>query len=98
MLQENHIIQQTGMLGRQFMQIIISHLREVDRSLSGKPQKLSSCLRVAASAKAGRPPSYVEAGNPKNITKITFSLLVKMRVTHKILNKAALERFGSIPV
>jgi len=26
------------------------------------------------------------------------SLLVKRRVTHKIPNKAALERFGSIPV
>jgi hypothetical protein len=26
------------------------------------------------------------------------SLLVKKRVTHKIPNKAALERFGSIPV
>jgi hypothetical protein len=26
------------------------------------------------------------------------SLLIKKRVTHKIPNKAALERFGSIPV
>ena len=34
-------------------------------------EKLSTCLRVAASAKAGRPPSYVGDGNPQYITKVT---------------------------
>jgi len=58
-------------------------------------EKLSTCLRVAASAKAGRPHFYAEDGNPQHITKTTF---VKTRVTHKIPNKTALESFGSIPV
>jgi hypothetical protein len=39
---------------------------------TGMLVKLSTCLRVAASAKAGRPPFYVEDGNPQHITKTTF--------------------------
>jgi hypothetical protein len=37
----------------------------------------------------------LKAGIPSILQR---SLLVKRRVTHKIPNKAALERFGSIPV
>ncbi len=42
-----------------------------------------------------RPPYYVKNGNPQHITKV---ISVKRRVTHKIPNKAVLERFGSISV
>jgi hypothetical protein len=37
----------------------------------------------------------LKMGNPSILQK---SLLVKRRITHKIPNKAALERFGNIPV
>jgi hypothetical protein len=39
---------------------------------TGMLEKLSSYLRIAASAKAGRPPCYVEYGLPQHITKVTF--------------------------
>ena len=36
-------------------------------------RKLSTCLRVAASAKAGRLPYNIEDGNPQHIAKVIFS-------------------------